>query len=100
MALHFCQNPAEITVAQKFENKKLYQSSWWQLIETLQNFAKSGVLYTIRILDITGEYHLIQILRKKHHYRIDPVTYSTFTGTVYSVGKCRQEVCLNNTTNS
>ena len=22
MALHFCQNPAEITVAQKFENKK------------------------------------------------------------------------------
>ena len=26
MALHFWQNPAEITVAQKFENKKLYQT--------------------------------------------------------------------------
>ena len=86
MALHFWPNPAEITVAPKFENKKLHQSLLRRLIETLQKFAKSGVLYTICILDITGEYHLIQILRKKHHYRIDPVTYSTFTGTVYYIG--------------
>ena len=46
MALHFWQNPAEITAAQKFENNKLYQSSLRQLIEMLQKIVKSGVLYT------------------------------------------------------
>ena len=46
MALHFWQNQAEITAAQKFENSKLYKSSLRQLIETLQKIVKSGVLYT------------------------------------------------------
>ena len=61
-----------------------------------RNIKALWFLQCIYIFDITGVYHLIQVLRKKHHYRIDPETYSAFTGTVYYVGKCRQEVCLNN----
>ena len=51
MALHFVQNPAEITLAEKFGNNKPRLCLFWQPIASW--YPKIGVPY-IHILHITG----------------------------------------------
>ena len=54
MLLHSMAKPVQITVAQKFEQKKQHLHLLRQSIERLYDFQKSGVPYTW-ILDFTGD---------------------------------------------
>ena len=62
MALHFCQNPAEITVAQKFENKKTVQLRGnkkdfnFQLHHRLSKFEVPVIVNLKHIFDLFGIY--------------------------------------------